>query len=139
MVKNKLRQFEFQWRWMRQVCINPNHPKYERYGGAGVECYWGSRDYRLFEQFILDKLGPRPAGHVLGRKDKTGNYEPKNLHWELPKQRSNNNPRQNTYLTYKRRRQTIAQWSEQLGIPYYLIRRRAASGMPLKDIVKELL
>lgn len=135
----KIRKFEYQWRWIRQICTNPNHPKYPIYGGAGIECYWGKKEYPEFENFILNKLGPRPVGAVLGRKDKFGDFAPKNLYWESPKQRSNNNPRQNTIVAYQRRRQTISRWSEELRIPYYMIRRRLANGMPLKDIIKELL
>jgi hypothetical protein len=72
---------------------------------------------------------------VLGRKDKTGNFEPGNLHWETPQHRGRNNPIQNVTATYRRKTQSIAQWAEDLNISYHSLRRRYADGWTMKEIV----
>jgi hypothetical protein len=98
--------------------------------------YWNDKhDYENFLNWVMKKLGPKPAGTVLGRKDKTGNFEPGNLHWETPVSRSRNCPRQNINATYRRKTQSIAQWAEELAIPYYTVRRKYQQGWTIKEIV----
>ena len=125
------------WRWMKTVCSNENHPSYNRYGAVGVSMYWNDKhDYENFLNWVMKKLGPKPEGTVLGRKDKTGNFEPGNLQWETPAGRSRNCPRQNINATYRRKTQSIAQWAEELAIPYYTVRRKHQQGWTMKEIIK---
>jgi hypothetical protein len=126
------------YNWIRSVCENPNHPDYHKYGGRGIGCHWGPGSYHEFAHWIETSLGPRPSlEHCLSRKDKEKDYCPKNLEWALPKQRSRGNTQQNVYVRYQNKSKPMAQWSDDLGIPYHSLRRRIALGMPLKDIVKE--
>jgi hypothetical protein len=124
------------WRWMKTLCLNPNCDQYALNGALGVTCHWsGKFDFDDFYNWIMRKLGPRPEGQVLGRKDKTGNFEPGNLQWETPQARSRH-MRDNVMATYGRKTQTLAQWSEELNIPYYCLRRRYSQGMSIKEIRK---
>jgi hypothetical protein len=124
------------WRWMKTVCSNENNPGYDKYGAMGITMYWdGKHDYDQFYRWVMKKLGPKPEGTVLGRKDKTGNFEPGNLHWETPTGRSRNCPRQNIRATYRRKTQSLAQWAEDLNISYYTLRRRYNAGWTIKEIV----
>jgi hypothetical protein len=126
------------YNWMRSVCYNPNHPNYPKYGGRGIDCHWGRGQYKEFEQWLLTTLGPRPSPqHCLNRKDKDKDYCPKNLEWALPTRRSRCNTQQNVYATYKNKSKPLVQWAEELEIPYHSFRRRIASGIAIKDIVKE--
>lgn len=126
------------WRWMKSVCLNERTPQYEKYGALGVTTYWsGKYDYDAFLAWVLTNLGPRPDGHVLARKDKLGNFEPGNLCWETAVERGRNSPRQNVTASYRRKKQTLADWSEQLGIPYYTLNRRVKKGLTMAEIIKE--
>jgi len=136
--KRPYKKYEFQYRWMRQVTGCPNHPQYHIYGGRGIQCFWPARCYDEFEHWLLTTLGERPTPkHCLARLDKSKDFAPGNLQWMIKKESHRCHTRQNIYATYKRRSQPLAQWSEELGIPYYTLRRRYSQGIPLKEIVKE--
>jgi hypothetical protein len=65
------------WRGMMDRCTNPNHAKYEYYGGRGVTVCERWRD---FNNFYAD-MGQRPDGRTLDRIDGDRNYEPGNCRW----------------------------------------------------------
>ncbi len=131
-------EYYSQFRNMRSVTNDPSNPQHQWYRDNGIECHWGRGEYKLFEQWLLKKLGHRPSTkHVLGRIDKMKNFEPGNLRWELPKVRSRNVPRQTVWVEYRRQRRSMADWSEQFNIPYATLRRRIADGYTLKEIIKE--
>jgi hypothetical protein len=81
----------FIWWGIKQRCENPGFHSYARYGGRGIRVYPEWRDdFRAFEAWINENLGPRPAGktkrgaweHTLDRwPDNDGNYEPGNVRW----------------------------------------------------------
>jgi hypothetical protein len=121
---------------MKTVCHNENNPCYKNYGALGITMYWdGKHDYEDFLNWIMRKLGPKPDGTVLGRKDKRGNFEPGNLQWETPLRRGRNSPGQNITATYRRKTQSLAQWADDLNISYYTLRRRYNAGWTIKEIV----
>jgi hypothetical protein len=125
---------------MRETTQNPNHPDYHRYGGRGITCAWGYRQYKEFYSWLISTLGERPGSrreYNLGRKNKLGNWTPGNIEWQTVVRRSRTNHTQVVYITYKRKKQSISDWAEDLGIPYYTFRRRIAEGCTIKQIVKE--
>lgn len=62
-------------------CLNSDHPRWNDYGGRGIEFRFTS-----FEQFFTE-LGPRPSpDHSLDRMDNDGDYEPGNVHWATAKE-----------------------------------------------------
>ncbi len=66
------------WAKIKQRCYNPNCKEYPWYGAKGVGMY---RPWRTsFAAFLAD-MGPKPAGHVVGRIDHTKNYQPGNCRW----------------------------------------------------------
>jgi hypothetical protein len=73
------------FRRAKAVCSNARNPKYDRYGGRGIEFRFGS-----FEEF-LTAVGPRPGpGFSLDRIDNDGHYEAGNLRWASARQQANN-------------------------------------------------
>lgn len=65
------------WSAMKTRCTNPNHNRFEFYGGRGISYCdrWES-----FENFFED-MGERPEGFTLERKDGDLDYCPENCEW----------------------------------------------------------
>lgn len=72
------------YRAAKERCRIPTNPRWEDYGGRGIEFRFTS-----FEQFIAE-LGPRPTGMTLDRKNNDGHYEPGNVRWATSSQQNQN-------------------------------------------------
>jgi len=79
------------WDQMRRRCLYPWDSNYPRYGGRGIKMHgpW-VLDFKAFETWIMQELGPRPEGHTLDRTDNDGNYEPGNLRWSTQREQALN-------------------------------------------------
>lgn len=119
------------WAAMLARCTHATNPAYRNYGGRGITV---CERWLRFENFIAD-MGQRPsAKHSIDRIDNNGNYEPTNCRWATKKEQCNN-MRSNRVLVLNGRAQTIAQWSEELGLSHDAIRKRLQRG----DTVEEAL
>lgn len=68
------------WNKMLQRCTNPNHARWNSYGGRGIKV---CDRWRSFANFLAD-MGERPGvDHCLSRIDHGRDYEPGNVEWEL--------------------------------------------------------
>lgn len=76
------------WQNMKRRCLNPNHPKYHRYGGRGIDL---CKDWHTIEGFKkwAESSGWQP-GLTIDRIDNNGNYEPTNCRWVTPSKNSRN-------------------------------------------------
>ena len=104
------------WNTMRHRCTNPKNWKYESYGKRGISvCDEWLKDFFSFREWAWAN-GYR-QGLSLDRIDNNGNYEPSNCRWadNYVQQR---NKRNNRYIEYKGKRQTVADWADELKIPY---------------------
>jgi hypothetical protein len=114
-------------------CYNSRVAEYPRYGGRGIQvCERWRTSYLGF----LADMGRRPsAQHSLDRIDNDGNYEPENCRWATSEQQNRNRGKFNHHLTWLGKKQTIAAWSEELGIPYQQIWRRVRRGHSTAEIL----
>lgn len=114
------------WAGMKARCLNPNKPAFKDYGGRGIRICDRWRD--SFEAFYAD-MGPRPSlQHELDRyPDNDGHYEPGNVRWATRAQQMLNT-RQNRFLTYAGRTQTVVEWAREIGIPASRLRDRLRLG-----------
>jgi hypothetical protein len=126
------------FRWMQSVCTSTTHAQYKNFGAVGIKCYWNRTQYKDFYQWLMNTLGPQPTlKHQLSRLDKRKDFEPGNLAWHTATERSRCHTLQNVFAKYRNQGKSLAQWSEDLNIPYYTLRRRVSQGMSIKDIIKE--
>lgn len=109
------------WKHALGRCYCKTDAKYHRYGGRGIVV---CKKWRESYQAFLSDVGRAKAQQLsLGRIDNNGNYEPGNVRWETAEQQSNNR-RNNFFVTWRKRSQTLAQWARELSINYETLRRR---------------
>lgn len=121
------------WAQMKNRCNSPKHPSYRYWGGKGITY---DRKWETFAGFI-DDMGPRPSKeYTLERRDGDWHYCLENCYWATRKQQSNNTSR-NIKLGLNGRTQTLAQWGEELGIDYEVLRGRYRYGWDAERILTE--
>ena len=100
------------WANMLHRCNNPNHPKYDRYGGRGITV---CSQWYGFEAFLAD-MGRRPSkDYSIERKDNNAGYTPENCTWATRKEQMVNQQR-TIRVTVKGITRTLGEWSELTGI-----------------------
>lgn len=104
---------------IKQRCYNKNHTAYKNYGGRGVKvCNEWLNDFMTFYDWSMNH-GYKDT-LTIDRIDVNGNYEPDNCRWVDRKTQANNR-RNNVYLTYNGKTQTMKEWSRELGVKYKTI------------------
>lgn len=122
------------WCNLRNQCNNPNNYNWRYYGGRGIKYPRRWDDFPTFVQEVEDAIGPLPyKGAHLDRINNNGNYSPKNICWSNHRQNSNNKTN-NHWVTYQGRRQTLAEWARETGIPFRTLWSRIVDyGLPPKQ------
>lgn len=101
------------WAGMIQRCTNANHISFPRYGAKGIKVCERWMDFPNF----LDDMGRRPSPrHSLERKRRSGDYEPGNVVWALPRVQARNTSR-NRFITFNGKTLTLADWAVRTGLP----------------------
>ena len=120
-------------------CKNPQDPAYPNYGGRGIKNEW-----LTFEQFRNDMLESYES-HIkehgvmntsIDRIDNNGGYNKVNCRWAT-RLEQNNNTRANRYLELNGKKMSMANWSRELGISYYVIKHRTKKGISLSEIMAQ--
>jgi hypothetical protein len=72
------------WQNMKSRCDSFKHDSYHMYGAIGITYH---DSFKTIQGF-LECVGDAPSDkHKFARIDKTGNFEPGNVHWYLPKKK----------------------------------------------------
>lgn len=106
---------------MLNRCENANNTKYHDYGGRGIQVCDEWKTFPPFKRWALENGYSDELS--IDRIDVNGNYEPSNCRWVTNRVQCLNK-RNNHYVTYNGRTQTIQEWGEELNIkPNTLIYR----------------
>lgn len=124
--KEKRREY-FQWYNAKNRCTNPKAQNYHRYGGRGIEMC--ERWLLSFDLFYHD-MGKCPQGMTLDRVNNDGNYEPQNCRWATPLSQTRNRS-MTIMVMHEGRTMSLADWSDESGIPYDRLHDRYLNGKPL--------
>lgn len=117
------------WMDMRSRCADLNNPNY---GGRGIKvCDEWSDDFQAFYEWAMDNGYTDEL--TIDRIDNEKGYSPENCRWANAETQANNK-RNNIYIEYKGKTQTIPQWSRELGIKNSLLRGRYYRGWSAEDI-----
>lgn len=124
----------FVWHSVKTRCYDPNHIKFEHYGGRGVRVCERWLCKTGFENFIAD-MGPRPAGkYVIDRVDTNGDYCPENCKWNTRRE-SDRNKRNNRRIVYQGRDILIIDLADELGMSRGLLLYRLKSKWSLEEAI----
>lgn len=118
------------WKSMRERCLNKSHKSWSDYGGRGITICARWDNFKAF----AEDMGAPPKGMTLDRyPDNEGNYEPSNCRWATAKEQANNR-RSNRVITFAGKTQTLAHWSEEVGVKEDVLRWRLEAGAPLERV-----
>ena len=107
---------------MRKRCYNEKHDNYKRYGGRGIViCDEWLNNFMNFYNWAIEN--DYKENLTIERIDYDGNYEPSNCKWATWEEQSYN--KSNTlYIEVDNEMKTVKQWSDETGIPSYIIYQR---------------
>lgn len=118
---------------MKGRCYNKNNREYHNYGGRGiVVCDEWLSSYETFYNWAINNNYQECLS--IDRIDADGNYEPSNCRW-TDMRTQQNNKRDNIYLTYNNKTQTLMQWANEMNLTYSCIRHRYERGWSIKEIL----
>jgi hypothetical protein len=104
------------WKNMKARCNNPNDPSYKYYGARGIKVCDEWLGEKGAENFIKWALANGYRDDLtLDRIDNDKCYCPENCRFATIKAQENNR-RDNRYLSYNGKTQTLAQWADELNI-----------------------
>jgi hypothetical protein len=113
---------------MHDRCRRPKHKSHKYYAGIEVCDRWDN-----FETFLLD-MGERPKGTSLDRRDNSKGYSPDNCRWATPTQQQRNR-RSNRMIEHNGQTYCLAEWAEQLSIPYKRLWHRLDRGLTFEQAI----
>ncbi len=109
------------WCNMKNRCLNPNVPHFNRYGGRGISICEEWLDFDSFFKWATES--GYQDGLTIERKDTNGNYEPNNCIW-VPAARQQHNKRTNHMVTYNGQTKCLKEWTDELHLNYPMVLQR---------------
>lgn len=114
------------WGTMRLRCYSPEDKKYYCYGARGITvCDEWRNNFLAFRDWAL--CHGYQEGLTIDRIDNNQGYSPDNCRWTNRKVQQRNR-RNNVYITYQGKTQTLVEWCEELDLKYKTINGRIQSG-----------
>jgi hypothetical protein len=109
-------------------CTNKKGFNWPNYGGRGISV---CKKWLVYKNFLFD-MGVRPPGTSLDRIDNDGNYEPGNCRWATATQQVRNR-RIVKLHEFQGRRQGLAAWAEEFGLPRGMLVARMQRGWTIEE------
>lgn len=119
------------WIEMRRRCLDSTRQHFKNYGGRGI-CV--CERWSKFENFLTD-MGCCPEGLSLDRINNNQGYFKENCRWASDKVQSNNK-RNNRFISFMGKRQTLAQWADEIGISNTGLSCRLSAGWTISDALQ---
>ena len=114
------------WLTMKHRCETVKNGKAKRnYLDRGITVCKEWHDFAIFQKWALSN-GYNDK-YTIDRIDNNGNYCPENCRW-ADNYTQANNKRNNVWLTYNNKSQTIAQWAREIGMEYNTLDERIRKG-----------
>lgn len=104
------------WCDIRQRCYRKSAIDYERYGGRGITVcgdWVGDNGYKNFSDWAISNGYEKNL--TIDRIDNNSGYSPDNCRWVTMVEQANNR-RNNHLVEFNGKKQTISQWSREIGI-----------------------
>lgn len=132
-------RFYCRWHSMKNRCINKKMPSWKYYGGRGITVckrWLKFENFRddMYEDYLTlsNKIGEKNTS--LERINVDGNYSPSNCKW-IPIKNQHFNKTNSTFLVFRGKKQTVAEWSREKNINVTTILQRISSGWSVKKIL----
>lgn len=113
------------WQKIKDRCLNPNTPCYDRYGGRGITV---CDEWLVVDNFLNWAMENGYNDNLqIDRIDNNGNYSPDNCRWVSVKENCRNR-RSNIVVEYQGENITLIELAEKTGISYGCLNARYSRG-----------
>ena len=120
---------------MKDRCYNKNNHAYKDYGLRGITiCKEWLKDFNTFYEWAINN--GYKDNLTIDRKDNNSGYSPDNCRW-ITRTKQCLNTRNNKFITYNNKTQTLKEWTDELGLSYSKIWKRLHRGWSFERAIKE--
>ena len=125
------------WTSMKQRCETSKEEKFIKdYQNRGIKVCEEWHDFAVFQKWALEN--GYKDNLSIDRIDNNKGYYPENCRWADNIIQANNK-RNNRWLTYNNKTQTIAQWARELGMNYNTLGQRIRMGWSVEKAFNKLM